>query len=353
MKGAAVGDTHRNRFVVPVQGGSRRGRSGVPGAVHQTSTSLQSLWALFEHAPLGVAVSSLDGRFTNVNERFRKLLDGSGIDPDASGLPELAGHLPRDGGDASGWREALDDVRGGRTPVATAELVITQPDERLRWVEVAAAAVDLGSRRVLLSRLEDTTGRHLAGRHAARSALYDGLTGLPGRTLLSEELALALTGVPDGEPGLGVLSIDLDGFGAVNEALGRSVGDHLLVAVARRLSSSLRAGDVVGRLDDDEFLVIAQGVVDEDALGEVTRRVGAALSEPWDVGPHSVRMTASIGTTVVSGGDLLGAVLRRASRAMFLVKRSRHSAPDIALDVRDALPHPTPTRQTQPPSPNR
>lgn len=244
--------------------------------------------ALFEHAPVGVALCQPDGRFSDVNPTFELLLAGTGIDPRTGSLLDLFGQGtepwadhgsagsgggsdpasgvsgdPASGGPAEGdsgggpvvpaGRDGLAAVRDGSAPVARAELVITPEGTPRRWLGVTAVRVVLGDRPFLLAHLEDTTSRRLEQQRLVHLALHDGLTGLANRTLLLDRLEAALaraavTGVP-----AAVLYLDLDGFKQVNDTLGHDAGDALLVGVAQRLSGALRAGDVAGRLGGDEF----------------------------------------------------------------------------------------------------
>jgi diguanylate cyclase (GGDEF)-like protein len=138
-------------------------------------------------------------------------------------------------------------------------------------------------------------------------ASHDPLTGLPNRTLLLERLAQILTeqasSVRDAR--LGLCCIGLDGFKAVNDALGRHIGDRLLVAVADRLSDLASAsgpvtwakgsGLLVARLDSDEFaLLIEETTSAEDAI-KVADRALAVLAEPFHIDDHELPVSASAG----------------------------------------------------------
>jgi diguanylate cyclase (GGDEF)-like protein len=333
----------RPRFVVPVQGGRPSPRAEDASALAAAASSPpppaaaggdERFRALFEHAPVGVALAEPGGRFTDVNRTLRELLAGTGIDPDVDGLADLARHVPEGSDEAQAWRTGLEDVCAGRAPVARAELPLAAPGEAPRWVQATAALVVLGDHRYVLAHVEDATGRRLAEERLLQLALHDGLTGLANRTLLEERLAAALAG--DERTGLhtGVLYVDLDGFKRVNDAFGHEVGDQVLVAVGRRLAAALRAGDTAGRVGGDEFLVIAGGVPDGAALGELSRRVGAALAAPLRLaGHHRPAVSASVGATLARPGDTLTTVMRRADAAMFTVKRSRRAGARVDVDA--------------------
>jgi diguanylate cyclase (GGDEF)-like protein len=128
--------------------------------------------------------------------------------------------------------------------------------------------------------------------------LHDVLTGLPNRPLMMDraECMLARAGRQSGLL-VGALFIDIDWFKDVNEKLGRDAGDQLLKNVAERLDTVVRAGDTVGRLGDDEFVILVESAARGARLDALARRVIEALHKPFeleDFGPNFF-MTASIG----------------------------------------------------------
>jgi diguanylate cyclase (GGDEF)-like protein len=128
--------------------------------------------------------------------------------------------------------------------------------------------------------------------------LYDRLTGLPNRALMLDraDCVLARAGRQSGLL-VGALFIDIDWFGDVNERLGRPAGDQILKIVAERLEGVVRAGDTVGRLGSDEFVLLVESAARGARLDSLARRVVEALHKPFDIpgqGPEFF-LTASIG----------------------------------------------------------
>src|SRR5439155_17417479 len=108
----------------------------------------------------------------------------------------------------------------------------------------------------------DVTERKQAEEQLVHQALHDALTGLPNRALFLDRLGLALSRL-ERRPGLAaVFFLDLDHFKVVNDSLGHSAGDQVLIAVAARLQRSLRDGDTAARLGGDEFAIRRQDPVD-------------------------------------------------------------------------------------------
>jgi diguanylate cyclase (GGDEF)-like protein len=153
-------------------------------------------------------------------------------------------------------------------------------------------------------------------------ATHDTLTGLSNRSLILEELRreLALMARRPHER-TAVFFIDIDGFKAVNDALGHAGGDGVLRSIAARLASVVRPHDTLGRLSSDEFVVICRALVDDRAIGAIAERIQAALHEPLAVEAERFQLTASIGVTVATPGKEPEALLAEADTAL---RRAQH-----------------------------
>jgi diguanylate cyclase (GGDEF)-like protein/PAS domain S-box-containing protein len=172
-------------------------------------------------------------------------------------------------------------------------------------------------------------------RQLGHLALHDTLTGLPNRALALDRLEHALARVGDTESAVAVLFIDLDRFKLVNDGLGHETGDELLVAVARRLTTTVRRQDTVARLGGDEFVVLCEDLGDEDQAAELAERTAQAFVQPFLLSHAEVTVSASIGIAVTSRPtDRAPALLRDADAAMYRAKRrggARHELFDDAM----------------------
>ncbi|WP_236718232.1 GGDEF domain-containing protein [Actinoplanes sp. TFC3] len=155
------------------------------------------------------------------------------------------------------------------------------------------------------------------------SASHDPLTGLANRSLMQRRLTELLQ--EQCELPVAIALLDLDGFKQVNDTLGHGTGDRLLVAVARRLAESVREGDVVARLGGDEFVVIMADAT-ADTADAVVRRMIDVLTEPVQVGEHTLPLGASIGIAAAGNGIDAGELLRLADIAMYAAKELPGSA---------------------------
>ncbi len=163
--------------------------------------------------------------------------------------------------------------------------------------------------------------RHRALEQLIHDARHDGLTGLPNRTAIFELLDDAIVRVEPGEA-LAVLFVDLDGLKALNDTLGHDRADEMIREVSQRLSAVVRGSDFVGRFGGDEFVVVAEGVADEEQAAKLGFRLLEAVSQPLPGVDASV-VTASIGIALLTDADSdAREALRQADAAMYEAKRT-------------------------------
>ena len=127
-----------------------------------------------------------------------------------------------------------------------------------------------------------------------RLSLYDPLTGLPNRSLLYGQLEQAIDDMTRRGGQLAVMVIDLDHFKEVNDALGNKAGDLVLREYARRLSAAVRAGDIVGRLSGDQFMVVLLHC-DARGVAMVGKHLRTEMARKMRVGPDELVLTVSAG----------------------------------------------------------
>jgi diguanylate cyclase (GGDEF)-like protein len=151
-------------------------------------------------------------------------------------------------------------------------------------------------------------------RRLERELTHDRLTGLINRARLTDVLTEAVA-VAGADP-LSVLLIDLDDFKLINDTYGHTVGDQILVTVARRLTE---AAGTVSRFGGDEFVVVLRGV-DADGAAEVAQRARDVLATPIRVHEHDLLVHASIGVAGTDAADTADALLRNADLAMYAAK---------------------------------
>ncbi|WP_297800565.1 GGDEF domain-containing phosphodiesterase [Arenimonas sp. GDDSR-1] len=174
-------------------------------------------------------------------------------------------------------------------------------------------------------------------RQLEHNAYYDGLTGLPNRVLLTDRLQLEMSKSQRDDMKLGIAFIDLDGFKEVNDEYGHEAGDHVLITIAERITSCLRAHETVARLGGDEFVAVITGLSGEQESLPVINRILASIATPIPFGDFSLQVSASVGVTFFPqaleyDGEQL---LRQADQAMYHAKqagRNRFQIFDQAYD---------------------
>ncbi len=224
-------------------------------------------------------------------------------------------------------RHAISAHLLGQTPDFESEHRILHRDGGYRWVLTRGLAVRKGCGEAyrMAGSQSDITDRKSAEERLLHDAFHDPLTGLPNRALFMDRLGMAIVHAKRRlSYTFAVLFIDLDRFKNVNDSLGHSVGDELLVAVARRLESCLRPGDTVARLGGDEFTILLDEVADVDHAIQIAQRLHHEMARPFQVQGHKVFVTLSLGITLGAGGDYERPedVLRDADTAMYGAKGS-------------------------------
>lgn len=171
--------------------------------------------------------------------------------------------------------------------------------------------------KLLRGRAEDTI---------RRQALYDDLTGLPNRRLLKDRLGQSVASAKRHQQRAALLFLDLDHFKRVNDSLGHSVGDELLVEVAHRMRALLREEDTAARLGGDEFVaLIANLETDNDSLVAVAQRraeeLRAAIEKPVNIRGNEIHVTVSIGISILNANTgKVEDLLKHADTAMYSAK---------------------------------
>ncbi len=192
------------------------------------------------------------------------------------------------------------------------------------WVETRLRVLeDEAGRPVhLVSSSRDVSERKRVEAELARSALYDALTKLPNRVLFFDRLTQVLEREKRRpENGFAVLFLDFDRFKKVNDTLGHSVGDALLVAIGARLQDCVRPADTVARLGGDEFTILLTDLADAQEAERAAQRIRQAFMQPLEVLGHALRTSASIGiVSSMVGYSHAGEIIRDADIAMYHAK---------------------------------
>ena len=162
-----------------------------------------------------------------------------------------------------------------------------------------------------------------------RQATHDALTNLPNRVLFLRKLSEALDRSRTLKRGVTVLFVDLDKLKDVNDTIGHGVGDQLIVNMSKRLVSATRPSDVVARIGGDEFVILCDGLGDEQIAMDVANRMRAAVTGQQILQGFEIETSASIGIAManatllaeMSSADAAVTLLHHADSAMYRAKQ--------------------------------
>ena len=270
----------------------------------------------FEGASTGIAMADLEGRFTTVNPAMCHILGRS--------RDQVVGHFVDEftHPDDVALTTALFDV-GADSPIPMTEKRYVKPDGTVVRAQLNLTLVrpETGERPYFFTQVQDITDQKQAEADLERNVLHDTVTGLPGHALLTDRLRHALEQAQGNQAQVGVILVGLDGVNMVNEAFGYPAGDAVLVEVANRLTGALRAGDTVGRLGGDEFLVVWDEVDGTVHARQLADRLRSLLSEAFSVGEEQVTLTVSLGVTVANATGTAEDAIRDATAALCRAKQ--------------------------------
>jgi diguanylate cyclase (GGDEF)-like protein/PAS domain S-box-containing protein len=291
------------------------------------------LYILMDNSPDTIYFKDRESRFIRINRAMARRF---GLDDPAAAV----GKMDADFFTGEHAREAYADeqevVRTGQ-PLIGKEEKETWPDGTETWVSTTKIPFrdPAGQVAGIFGISRNITERKRAEQELFRRAFYDGLTGLPNRSLFLDRLAHALRRARRRDHYFAVLFLDLDRFKDINDSLGHLIGDQFLVAIARRLESCLRPGDTVARLGGDEFVVLLEEIEDLRGAVAVADRILQDLPAPVNLQGQEVCTTTSIGIAPVSPEyDNPEDLLRDADTAMYRAKeagRARHMVYDPAM----------------------
>ncbi len=180
-----------------------------------------------------------------------------------------------------------------------------------------------GARTGMIAIASDLNARRRAAGIAPQATIHDGLTGLIGQSLLEDRISQAIKRCKRNATKVAVLTIDLDHFKRINDALGHRVGDEILTVAAARLLEKVRTADTVARTGGDEFIIVVSDQVKLSDIEFCAELFLRAISAPYNVQGHTINVTASVGICLYP--DLAGDtehMLRRSEAAMYAAKEA-------------------------------
>lgn len=275
---------------------------------------------MFEHAPVGAALATTDGRLVRVNPA---LLAMTGYD--AEDLLRKTLHELTHPDDRSVDAEQLRRLLAGEVSVYRTAKRYMHARGHVISAQLTFCLVRgrEGEPLHFIAQIEDHSEQSLLERRLAELEERDRLTGLVNRRHFEHELGRTVTHCLGGDRSAALVVLDLDGFRRVNETYGHRVGDELLVQIAAGLSRRLRGNDLVARLDGAEFAVILADADAHTAEAVAGDLAGIVAGCTLEVNSSRISVTASVGVAHIgaNAGDE-DRVLNIAERAARAARRS-------------------------------
>lgn len=280
---------------------------------------------LFEQNAAGVCVSRLDGEIVDCNATFANLLGYRRDELIGSSVATVYSRREESG--------ELTSLLGSVGTLNSVEVELRRADGHSLWVLENLVLVGDSISGVVHATVVDISDRKRAEEQIEFHAYHDVLTHLPNRKLFTDRLRHSLTRAKRAAKSVAVMFIDLDHFKTINDTLGHTAGDELLLEMAQRLRDCVRDDDTVARLGGDEFTIILSDLrAPEDALG-VAEKILERIQGPLTIAGTSIAMTASIGISLypVDGADP-ESLLRNADSAMYRAKEAGRNTFQLCTD---------------------
>lgn len=287
----------------------------------------------FEMAPIGMAISSLKGKFTRVNQALCDALAYSKAELLELSFAEIS--HPDDWEVHHNLEQKL--INGEETSFQIEKRFIAKNGCVVDTLLKVLVVLDSQGKPLHFNnQIVDITERKSMEQQLLHDALHDALTGLPNRALFMDRLEQQLKRSQNHSGYLfAVLFLDLDRFKVVNDSVGHLIGDKLLIEIARRLKKSVAPTDTVARLGGDEFTILLENISSKSEATLVAESIYQTLSFSFHIDGYELFSTASIGIALSSQGyEKPEDILRDADLTMYSAKeqgKARYEVFDRSL----------------------
>jgi diguanylate cyclase (GGDEF)-like protein/PAS domain S-box-containing protein len=284
-----------------------------------TNHELKKLSLAVEQSPVSVVITDLDGRVEYVNPKFCEVM---GYERD-----EMIGKKAHILGGEIGDPKEMDQIREKLLSgnIWKSEFSNRRKNGKTYWESAVIAPIRdaNGNTTHYLAVKEDITERKAFEQKLLQQATHDQLTGLPNRFLAFDRLKQMLQHANRYQSRIGIIYIDLDNFKTVNDSLGHAFGDALLIRVAKRIHSQLRAENTLCRLGGDEFMALVSDLQNPiEDLKAVLNRLIVSLQSPFNLNGREIIITLSLGIALFpDDGRDVGTLMSHADIAMYEAKR--------------------------------
>lgn len=292
--------------------GQSAGSPGSGGSL-ESASSLRLAARVFENSSEGIIITDAANRILLVNQAFTHM---TGYE-----AAEVIGRNPRLLGSGKQspmfYKEMWESIQRRGEWHGEVQNRRKNGEFYSEWLTISAVRDKAGETTNYVAVFSDITSKKQIAERLNFLANYDTLTSLPNRVLFTDRLDRALDAARRTGHHVAVLALDLDQFARINEAFGHAAGDRLLKEIATRLAASVRDGDSVARVGDDEFAVVLADLKGPTEATALASRVMQAIAAPLSHAGQEMSATASVGISVFpADGSDAEALMKNADSAM-------------------------------------
>lgn len=279
---------------------------------------LRKLSTAIEQSVSSIVITNIDGTTEYVNPQFHKTTGYTADEVIGRKFNfTKSGETPK-----AIYADLWNTIKNGQ--VWHGELCNKKKNGEMYWdlVSISPVRNKQGEISHFISIQHDITERKELEQRLNFMAYHDELTELPNRTLLADRFDYLVNQARRSDNKLALLLLDLDRFKFVNDSLGHSIGDQLLLNVSKRLKSCSRDIDTIARYGGDEFVILADGFSGPEVITNIAKRITEIINEPMTIDGHVFHISTSIGISIwPDDGTNMDTLMRQADTAMYHAKK--------------------------------
>jgi diguanylate cyclase (GGDEF)-like protein/PAS domain S-box-containing protein len=276
----------------------------------------------FSNAPIGIALISNEGKWIQVNESLCGIFGYSENELFAESLKDVV-HQE----DLIEFLSEIGAVIQGKKQSFQAEMRYVNKTGEIIWTQTSISLLNDSQNSRLICQVQDISARRTAEEKLRYNAFYDSLTDLANRNYFMEKLDESINRAKsDNKEEFAVVFVDLDRFKLINDTVGHTIGDKVLIAVANRLKNCSPKSATLARFGNDEFLLLLDRETNRKKVVELVEEIQTQMSLVFGISGQEITVTASIGVVFYDKEHRTGEdVLRDADNALHIAKKQgRH-----------------------------